>query len=127
VIQATYAVASDETFGGTWPFRVHYYQTPGFRMHYVDEGSGAETLLLLHGEPTWSYLFRQQIPLWAEHYRVIAVDHMGFGKSETPQDRTYWLPNSTMRARRYMTYPLLPSTRSQPNDSNPQSKRARPL
>ena len=85
------AVAADETFDGTWPFRAHYVDAPGFDMHYIDEGSGPETLLLLHGEPTWSYLFRQQIPDWAARHRVIAIDHMGFGKSATPQDRTYWL------------------------------------
>jgi len=85
------AVPPEETFDGTWPFKARYTDAPGFRIHYIDEGSGPETLLLLHGEPTWSYLFRQQIPTWAESHRVIAVDHMGFGKSETPQDRTYWL------------------------------------
>ncbi|MGI9326320.1 MAG: alpha/beta fold hydrolase [Pseudomonadales bacterium] len=60
-------------------------------MHYIDEGGGADTLLLLHGEPTWGYLFRQQIPIWAQHARVVAPDHMGFGKSAAPQSRTYWL------------------------------------
>ena len=60
-------------------------------MHYVDEGAGDETLLLLHGEPTWSYLFRRQIDAWSKHARVVAVDHMGFGKSAAPQNRTYWL------------------------------------
>ncbi len=89
--QAIPAVDPGETFDGTWPFRARYTDAPGFRMHYIDEGSGPETLLLLHGEPTWSYLFRQQIPVWAAHHRVIAVDHMGFGKSAAPQDRTYWL------------------------------------
>ena len=48
-------------------------------------------MLLLHGEPTWGYLFRQQIPVWSKYARVIAVDHMGFGKSAAPQDRSYWL------------------------------------
>ena len=85
------AVAADETFDGTWPFKAHHTHAAGFAMHYIDEGSGPETLLLLHGEPTWSYLFRQQIPVWAARHRVIAVDHMGFGKSAAPQDRTYWL------------------------------------
>ena len=85
------AVAPEENFDGTWPFKAHYSEAAGFRMHYIDEGSGTDTLLLLHGEPTWSYLFRNQIPDWSESHRVIALDHMGFGKSETPQDRTYWL------------------------------------
>ena len=85
------AVAADETFDGTWPFAAHYTNAPGFRMHYVDEGRGTDTLLLLHGEPTWGYLFRHLIPVWAEHARVIAPDHMGFGKSAAPRNRTYWL------------------------------------
>lgn len=85
------AVGADETFDGTWPFEAHYTNAPGFRMHYVDEGQGSETLLLLHGEPTWGYLFRDQIPSWSGHARVIAPDHMGFGKSAAPQTRSYWL------------------------------------
>ena len=91
VLRPAPAVAADETFDGTWPFKAHYTDAPGFKMHYVDEGEGRETLLLLHGEPTWGYLFRQQIPVWSEHARVIAPDHMGFGKSAAPEDRTYWL------------------------------------
>lgn len=84
-------VAGDESFEGTWPFRAHYTEAPGFKMHYVDEGDGPETLLLLHGEPTWAYLFRRQILAWSRLARVVAPDHMGFGKSATPGDRTYWL------------------------------------
>ena len=90
-IGLTPAVAADETFDGTWPFKAHYTNAPGFKMHYIDEGEGSDTLLLLHGEPTWGYLFRHQIPVWSKHARVIAPDHMGFGKSATPQNRTYWL------------------------------------
>ncbi len=59
-------------------------------------------LLLLHGEPTWSYLFRQQIPIWAARNRVIAVDHMGFGKSAAPQDRTYWLQDHIDNLERFV-------------------------
>ncbi len=77
-----------ETFDGTFPFEPHFSDAAGFRMHYVDEGSG-EPVLLLHGEPTWAYLFRELIPALREHHRVIAPDHMGFGKSETPRGRRY--------------------------------------
>lgn len=96
------AVSADETFEGTWSLRARYTNAPGFDMHYVDEGSGPETLLLLHGEPTWSYLFRQQIPVWAARHRVIAVDHMGFGKSAAPQDRTYWLQDHIDNLERFV-------------------------
>ncbi|MEQ9642065.1 MAG: alpha/beta fold hydrolase [Alphaproteobacteria bacterium] len=71
-------------------------------MHYVDEGAGTDTLLLLHGEPTWSYLFRNQIPLWARNARVVAVDHMGFGKSATPQHRSYWLQDHIDNLERFV-------------------------
>ncbi len=96
------AVDSSENFAGTWPFRAHYTDAPGFLMHYVEEGAGPETLLLLHGEPTWSYLFRQQILVWSERHRVIAVDHMGFGKSAAPQDRTYWLQDHIDNLERFV-------------------------
>ena len=90
-IDQTPAVGADETFDGSWPFKAHYTNASGFKMHYIDEGEGSDTLLLLHGEPTWGYLFRHQIPVWAQHARVIAPDHMGFGKSAAPRNRTYWL------------------------------------
>ncbi|AOI90900.1 alpha/beta fold hydrolase [Burkholderia pseudomultivorans] len=82
----------NDTFDGTFPFTPHFSHAAGFRMHYVDEGpAGAEAILCLHGEPTWSYLYRQLILALSDTYRVVAPDHMGFGKSETPADRTYWL------------------------------------
>ncbi|MCZ6659744.1 MAG: alpha/beta fold hydrolase [Gammaproteobacteria bacterium] len=85
-------IDADETFDGTWPFQPHYTNSAGFRQHYVDEGPrDAEVVVCLHGEPTWGYLYRNFIPSLSEHYRVIVPDHMGFGKSETPQDKTYTL------------------------------------
>ena len=85
-------IDADETFDGTWPFQPHFSNSAGFRQHYVDEGPrDAEVVVCLHGEPTWGYLYRNFIPSLSEHYRVIVPDHMGFGKSETPQDRIYTL------------------------------------
>jgi len=100
--QSMPALAADETFDGTWSFRARYSDAPGFRMHYVDEGVGPDTMLLLHGEPTWSYLFRRQIPVWAACHRVIAVDHMGFGKSAAPQDRRYRLQDHIDNLERFV-------------------------
>ena len=48
MIQATHANLNDETFDGTWPFRARYHEAPGFRMHYVDEGSGPDALGRFH-------------------------------------------------------------------------------
>ena len=83
-------IPANESFDGTFPFEPHFSHAPGFRMHYVDEGEG-EPLVLLHGEPTWGYLYRKFIPELSRTHRVIVPDHMGFGKSETPQDRVYTL------------------------------------
>lgn len=54
----------------------------GVRMHYIDEGQGDEIILALHGEPSWSYLYRKFIPTLSRKYRFIAPDLIGFGKSD---------------------------------------------
>lgn len=64
-----------------YPFDPHYIMVDGARMHYVDEGEG-DVILCLHGEPTWSYLYRKMIPILSKSYRVIAPDFIGFGKSD---------------------------------------------
>ncbi len=64
-----------------YDFAPHYIDVGDTRMHYVDEGEG-EIILCLHGEPTWSYLYRHLITPLSEHYRVIAPDLIGFGKSD---------------------------------------------
>jgi len=81
-------IPADETFDGTWPFRPHFHDGNGFRMHYVEEGAG-DPIVCLHGEPTWGYLYRRFVPRLARLGRVVVPDHMGFGKSATPQDREY--------------------------------------
>ncbi len=72
-----------ETFNGTFPFAPHYRTVNGVRMHYVDAGSG-EPVVLVHGDPTWGFLYRNFIPPLARRRRCIVPDHMGMGKSETP-------------------------------------------
>ena len=74
-----------------WSFAPHYLTHPdGLRQHYVDEGPEGPargTFLLLHGEPTWSYLYKDWIgPLVDLGYRVVAPDHLGFGRSDKPLD-----------------------------------------
>ncbi len=73
-----------------YPFRSHHYQLGGQRMHFVDEGQG-EPLLLLHGNPTWSFYYRQLILGMSAHCRVVAPDHIGCGLSEKPQNYAYTL------------------------------------
>ena len=61
----------------------------GLRMHYVDVGEGP-VLLALHGEPTWSYLYRKMIPVLQRSHRVIVPDLIGFGRSDKPTDRSWY-------------------------------------
>ena len=76
----------DERFADLpdYPFSPHYATVDGMRLHYVNEGEG-EPVLLLHGEPTWSYLYRTMIPvLTGAGLRAVAPDLPGFGKSDKP-------------------------------------------
>ena len=85
-------IKASETFEGTWPFLPNFFDGNGFKMHYVDVGPRqANPIILLHGEPTWGYLYRKFIPELSKSYRVVVPDMMGFGKSETPQDKEYTL------------------------------------
>ncbi|MEZ5945340.1 MAG: haloalkane dehalogenase [Hyphomonas sp.] len=85
----------DERFAGLpgWPYAPHYVDDlPGYeglRVHYVDEGpqNAVRTYLCLHGQPTWSYLYRKMIPVLLDSgARVIAPDWLGFGRSDKPVD-----------------------------------------
>ncbi len=69
-----------------YPFKPNYVEIDGLRLHYVDEGPGdGEVVLLLHGEPSWSFLYRFMIPVIAQSgYRVVAPDLFGFGRSDKP-------------------------------------------
>jgi haloalkane dehalogenase len=66
-----------------WEFEPRYADHDGLRMHYVDVGEG-DPVLLLHGEPTWSFLYRKVINELAERARCIAPDYFGFGRSDKP-------------------------------------------
>src|SRR5574337_1990253 len=78
-----------------YPFAPHYHPlTPELRLHYVDEGPrDAAPVLMMHGEPSWSYLYRKMIPvITAAGLRAVAPDLIGFGRSDKPvrrEDYTY--------------------------------------
>ena len=91
-----YLRTSDDCFEGLsgYSFAPHYIEVDDFegsklRMHYLDEGSKeGEVVLMLHGEPSWSYLYRDMIkPITDKGYRVIAPDLIGFGRSDKPTER----------------------------------------
>jgi haloalkane dehalogenase len=82
----------DERFADLpgFPFEPHYVDLDGLRMHHVDEGLG-RPVLLLHGEPTWSYLYRKMIPVLTDGgLRAVAPDLFGFGRSDKPTDTAWY-------------------------------------
>jgi len=77
----------DERFADLPDFRFEprYLDQDGMRIHYLDEGAG-DPVLCLHGEPTWSFLYRKMVPGLASAARVVAPDYFGFGRSDKPTD-----------------------------------------
>ena len=73
-----------------YPFESHFLDLDGERYHYLDEGSG-EVLLMVHGNPTWSFYYRNLVLYLRGQYRVIVPDHIGCGYSDKPQDYNYTL------------------------------------
>ena len=71
-----------------YPFKPHYFDVGPGRIHYVDEGSG-ETVVMVHGSPVWSFIYRHLIKGLQANYRCIALDHLGFGLSDKPQKWIY--------------------------------------
>ena len=72
----------------TYPFAPHYFDAPAGRMHYVDAGAGAP-VVFVHGNPSWSFQFREAIRALQSDHRCIAMDHLGFGLSDKPKDFSY--------------------------------------
>jgi haloalkane dehalogenase len=82
----------DDRFVGLpgYDFEPRYTEQDGLRMHHLDEGSGPP-ILMLHGEPTWSYLYRKMIPqLVTAGHRVVAPDYFGFGRSDKPALQSWY-------------------------------------
>ncbi len=90
----------DWTFGGAWPFRPRWFESPDGRLHYIDEGPrDGRPVVLVHGNPTWGFVYRNFVgPLAAAGHRVIVPDHLGFGRSDKPHETgRYELPRHIER------------------------------
>ena len=74
-----------------YPFQSRWLELGPYRLHYIDEGHG-DPLLMVHGNPTWSFLWRHLARELRYDYRPIAVDHVGCGLSDKPRNLTYNLP-----------------------------------
>jgi cis-3-alkyl-4-acyloxetan-2-one decarboxylase len=79
-----------DSFRNLYPFTSLYFDLKPFKLHYLDEGEG-EVLLFLHGNPTWSFYYRNLIQNFKGRYRCVAPDHIGCGFSDKPQDYSYTL------------------------------------
>ncbi|HBC87569.1 MAG TPA: alpha/beta hydrolase [Lentisphaeria bacterium] len=73
-----------------YPFKSNFFKIKNYNYHYLDEGRG-EPLVMLHGNPSWSFLFRNLIPELSREHRVIVPDHLGCGLSDKPQNFQYRL------------------------------------
>ncbi len=81
-----------DEFHNEYPFSPNFININGKHMHYVDEGQG-EPFLMVHGNPSWSFLYRNSIKYFSENFRCIVPDHIGCGRSEKPEDFEYTLEN----------------------------------
>ncbi len=68
-----------------YPFESNFIELSAGRMHYIDQGEG-DLILFVHGTPTWSFLYRDMIKALSKNYRCVAIDHLGFGLSDKPED-----------------------------------------
>lgn len=94
------ASEADWNFGGQWPYEPRFFDSAEGRLHYVDEGNrDSDPVVLVHGNPTWGFLYRHFIPpLIDAGHRVIVPDHLGFGRSDKPSDpELYRIPRHVAR------------------------------
>ena len=82
-----------------YPFRSHFLNLDGHRLHYVDEGSGP-VVVMVHGNPTWSFFYRDLIRDLSAHKRCIAIDHLGCGLSDKPARYSYNLASHIANVQR---------------------------
>ena len=82
----------------SFPYKPHYIDVNGLCLHFIDEGHG-EIVLCLHGEPTWSFLYRKIVPIVAKKQRVLAFDFVGFGRSDKlkrPEEYSFQMHHDTL-------------------------------
>jgi haloalkane dehalogenase len=88
-------IGGSEDRAGAWidrkeyPFQSKFFVLPMGRMHYVDEGSSDHAIVMVHGNPAWSFTYRKLIRGLSSRYRCIALDHIGFGLSDKPREWDY--------------------------------------
>jgi pimeloyl-ACP methyl ester carboxylesterase len=86
-----------------YPWRHHFLGLSGFNLNYVDEGEGP-AMLMVHGNPTWSFYYRHLIKAFSGHFRCVVPDHMGCGFSDKPQDYQYTLENHIQNLEKLVSF-----------------------
>ncbi|KOY88113.1 hypothetical protein AD998_08035 [bacterium 336/3] len=86
-----------------YPFKHHYFDVNISKMHYIDEGQG-ETILFVHGTPSWSFDYRHIIKALSTQYRCIAIDHIGFGLSDKPKTYDYSTQNHSKTLEQFVDF-----------------------
>ena len=76
-----------------YPFPERFVYLDGLKIHYVDEGYGGRPVLMVHGNPAWSYIWRRLVPPISLGHRALALDLMGFGKSDKPNSNLHDFPH----------------------------------
>ena len=84
-----------------YPFKPNYFSSGGHRLHYIDEGQG-DTILFVHGTPSWSFDFRNIIKGLKDNYRCMAIDHIGFGLSDKPEQYDYSTQNHSKSLEKFV-------------------------
>ncbi|WP_457553190.1 alpha/beta fold hydrolase, partial [Desulfobacula sp.] len=82
------ALTSTKGFEDLYPFESNFMNINGHNLHYIDKGEG-KVVLMVHGNPTWSFYFRNLIQTLSKDFRSIALDHIGCGFSDKPDEKTY--------------------------------------
>lgn len=84
-----------------YPFKSNYFDINGQKLHFIDEGKG-ETILFVHGTPSWSFDYRNVIKNLKENFRCIAINHIGFGLSEKPEHYDYTTKNHSKTLEKFV-------------------------
>lgn len=84
-----------------YPFNSKYFDINGQQLHYIDEGQG-ETILFVHGTPSWSFDYRNVVKKLKENYRCVAIDHIGFGLSDKPEHYDYSTQNHSRTLEKFI-------------------------
>ncbi len=85
-----------------YPFTSKYFNINGHQLHYLDEGQG-ETILFVHGTPSWSFDFRNIIKRLKTDFRCVAMDHIGFGLSDKPEEYNYSTQNHSKTLEKFVS------------------------